>query len=91
MPFSIHTMAWSGEHRTFVVEELIQNGGSPIMTSMPFTSASCSVDMIPFLIKNNSQFGVELNTNWFCIKKEIYWPTLDCNRTGNCGRCESFD
>jgi hypothetical protein len=29
MPFSVHTMAWSGEHRAFVVEEFIQNGGSP--------------------------------------------------------------
>jgi hypothetical protein len=25
MPFSVHTMAWSGEHRAFVVEELIEN------------------------------------------------------------------
>jgi hypothetical protein len=29
MPFSIHTTAWSSEHRAFVVEEFIQNGGSP--------------------------------------------------------------
>jgi hypothetical protein len=28
MPFSVHTMAWSCEHRAFVVEEFIQNGGS---------------------------------------------------------------
>jgi hypothetical protein len=27
MPFSVHAMAWSGEHRAFVVEEFIQNGG----------------------------------------------------------------
>jgi hypothetical protein len=32
MPFSVNAMVWSGEHRTFVVEEFIQNGGSPIMT-----------------------------------------------------------
>jgi hypothetical protein len=31
MPFSVHTMAWSGEHRTYVVEKLIKNGGSPMM------------------------------------------------------------
>jgi hypothetical protein len=34
--FSIHTVAWSGEHRAFVVDELIQNGGSPIMTQRAF-------------------------------------------------------
>jgi hypothetical protein len=32
MPFLVQTMAWSGEHRAFVFEEFIQNGGSPIMT-----------------------------------------------------------
>jgi hypothetical protein len=31
--FSVRTMAWSGEHCAFVVKELIQNGGSPIMTA----------------------------------------------------------
>jgi hypothetical protein len=29
-------MAWSGEHRAFVVEELIQNGGSPITMQLAF-------------------------------------------------------
>jgi hypothetical protein len=38
MPFSIHTMACSVEHRAFVVEEFIQNGGSPIMTQCAFRS-----------------------------------------------------
>jgi hypothetical protein len=28
----IHAVAWSSEHRAFVVEEFIQNGGSLIMT-----------------------------------------------------------
>jgi hypothetical protein len=37
MPFSVHTMAWSGEHRAFVAEEFIQNGGSPIMTQRAFS------------------------------------------------------
>jgi hypothetical protein len=41
--------------------------------------------------KRNSQFGIELQTNRFCIKNEIYWPTSDRNRTGNYGRCKSFD
>jgi hypothetical protein len=35
MPFSIHTIA-SDEHRALVVEELIQNGLSPIMTQRAF-------------------------------------------------------
>jgi hypothetical protein len=36
MPFSIHAMAWSGEDRAFIVEEFIQNVGSPIMTQRAF-------------------------------------------------------
>ena len=36
MPFSVHNMAWSGEHRAFVVEEFIANGGSPIATQRVF-------------------------------------------------------
>ena len=37
MPFSIHNMAWSGEHRAFVVEEFIANGGSLIATLRAFS------------------------------------------------------
>ena len=29
VPFSVYTMAWSGEHRAFIVEEFIKNGGFP--------------------------------------------------------------
>jgi hypothetical protein len=29
-------LAWSGEHRAFVVKEFIQNGGSPIMMQHAF-------------------------------------------------------
>ena len=29
-------MAWSGEHRTFVVKEFIKNGGSPVATQRAF-------------------------------------------------------
>jgi hypothetical protein len=36
MLFSFHIMAWSDEHRVFIVEEFIQNGGSPIMTQSAF-------------------------------------------------------
>jgi hypothetical protein len=38
MLFSVHTIAWSGEHHAFVVEEFIQNGGSPIMMQLAFCS-----------------------------------------------------
>jgi hypothetical protein len=29
-------MAWSGEHRTFIVDEFIKNGGSPVATQRAF-------------------------------------------------------
>ena len=29
-------MAWSGEHRAFIVEEFIRNGGSPVATQRAF-------------------------------------------------------
>ena len=32
VPFSVYTMVWSGEHRAFIVEEFIKNGGSPVAT-----------------------------------------------------------
>jgi len=33
--FSVH-MVWLGEHRAFIVEEFIQNGGSPVATQRAF-------------------------------------------------------
>ena len=36
VPFSMYTMAWSGEHRAFIVEEFIKNGGSPVATQRAF-------------------------------------------------------
>jgi len=32
VPFSVYTMTWSGEHRAFIVEEFIKNGGSPCIS-----------------------------------------------------------
>jgi hypothetical protein len=92
MPFTVHTMALLDEHRAFVVEEFIQNGGSPVMTHRAFRIRFSlgRRDPVPDK-KDDSQLGVELQTNRSCIKKEISWPTSDRNRTGNCGRCESFD
>jgi len=36
MQFLVFIMAWSGKHRAFVVEEFINNGGSPITTQCAF-------------------------------------------------------
>ena len=36
MPFSVYTMAWLGEHRAFIVDEFIKNGGSPVATQRAF-------------------------------------------------------
>ena len=36
VPFSVYTMAWSGEHQAFLVEEFIKNGGSPVATQRAF-------------------------------------------------------
>jgi len=36
VPFSVYTMAWLGEHRAFIVEEFIKNGGSPVATQRAF-------------------------------------------------------
>ena len=32
VPFAVYTMMWLGEHRAFIVEEFIKNGGSPVAT-----------------------------------------------------------
>ena len=39
VPFSLYTMAWLGEHRAFIVEEFIKNGGSPVATQRAFRFA----------------------------------------------------
>ena len=36
VPFSVYTMASSGEHRGFIVEEFIRNGRSPVATQRAF-------------------------------------------------------
>jgi len=32
----MYTTAWLGEHRVFIVEEFIKNGGSPVATELAF-------------------------------------------------------
>ena len=34
----MYTIVWLGEHRAFVVEEFIKNGGSPVATQRAFRS-----------------------------------------------------
>jgi hypothetical protein len=36
VPFAVVAMAWSGDHRAFVVEEYIRNGRSVITTQRAF-------------------------------------------------------
>ena len=36
VPFSLYTIVWLGEHRVFIVEEFIKNGGSPVATQRAF-------------------------------------------------------
>ena len=36
VPFSVYTMVWLGEHRAFIVEEFIKNGGSLVATQRAF-------------------------------------------------------
>jgi hypothetical protein len=36
VPFSVYTMAWSGEHRGFIVEEFIKYGGLPVAAQRAF-------------------------------------------------------
>jgi len=36
VPLSVYTMAWLGEHRAFIAEEFIKNGGSPVATQRAF-------------------------------------------------------
>jgi hypothetical protein len=54
-------MAWSGEHRSFVVEEFIQNGGSPIMTQHTFRICFALGQRDP--IPDKKQFTVGCQTS----------------------------
>jgi len=51
MPFSVYTMAWLGEHRAFIVQEFIKNGGSPVATQRAFRIRLRLVDGRLFLIR----------------------------------------
>ena len=36
IPFLVNIVEWLGEHRAFIVEEFIKNGGSPVATQRVF-------------------------------------------------------
>ena len=57
VPFSVYTMAWSGEHRAFIVEEFIKNGASPVARQWPPRSP----DLTP------CDFFL-----WGCLKAKVY-------------------
>jgi len=36
MPFSMYTMVWLEEQPSFIIQEFIKNGGSPVATQRAF-------------------------------------------------------
>jgi hypothetical protein len=81
MPFSVHTMALSGELSAFIVEEFVQNGGSSIMTQRAFRIRFALGRRDPVPDKKKSQLSVELQTDRISTG----------GPPGNRGPCESFD
>jgi hypothetical protein len=49
VPFSVFTMAWSGEHRAFIDEEFIKNGASPIWEANKFKTKEDTANIFLFL------------------------------------------
>jgi hypothetical protein len=42
-------MAWSEEHRAFIVEEFVKNGGSPIWEANKFKTKEDTANILLFL------------------------------------------
>jgi hypothetical protein len=87
MPFKIHTVAWSGEHRAFAVE-FVQNGGSPIMTqhAIHIHFALGRRDPVPDKRTARSWVSNLRQTGSALKRKSTGRPCI-----GNCGHCESFN
>jgi hypothetical protein len=90
MPFTIHTMAWSVEHSAFVVEEFIQNDGSPMITRRAFRIrfALGRRDPVPYKkihnwVLNFRQTGSALKRKSTGRPRTATGPETGC--------CESFD
>jgi hypothetical protein len=45
VPFSVYTMAWSGEHPAFIVEEFIKNGGSQVQVVRNVVTHGCAREL----------------------------------------------
>jgi len=52
-------MAWLGEHRAFIVEEFIKNGGSPVATQRAFRIRFALGDGRVFLIRKQFTVGYQ--------------------------------
>ena len=55
--FLVYAMAWSGEHRDFIVEEFIRNGGSPVAPQRAFRIRFALGDGRLFLIRKRFTVG----------------------------------
>jgi hypothetical protein len=53
-------MVWSGEHRAFVLEEFIKDGGSVSKPSEPFALTLLSVGVIPFPLDQQLEIGHQI-------------------------------
>jgi len=91
VPFSVYTMAWSGEHRAFVVD-FIKNGGSPVATQCAFRIRFTPGrrDTVPDK-KTIYRWVSNFRQTGSALKQDISWPTSDRNRTRKCGSCQGFD
>jgi len=59
VPFSVYTIAWLEEHRAFIVEEFIKNGGSPVATQRAFRIRLRLVDGSLFLVRKRFTVGYQ--------------------------------
>jgi len=81
----MYTMVWLGEHRSFIVEEFIKNGGSPIATQRAFRirfelgrrEAVSDKKKIYRLVSNFRQTGQTLEALKEAIRQEVAAITLE--------------
>jgi len=75
----VYTIAWLGEHRVFIVEEFIKNGGSPVSTQRAFRVrfALCRREAVPdkktiyLWVSNFRQTGQTLEALEEAIRQEV--------------------
>jgi hypothetical protein len=71
--FSMYTMPWLGEHRAFIVEEFIKNGGSLVSTQRAFGIRFRLVDGKLFLITKRFTVRYQTLDKRFRIETDISW------------------